>query len=442
MIKILHLSDIHMGSGFSHGRLNPDTGINTRLEDFVNTLSRCIDRALAEPVDLVLFGGDAFPDATPPPFVQEKFASQFRRLVDAQIPTVLLVGNHDQHSQGQGGASLCIYRTLGVPGFMVGDRLTTHYIQTRNGAVQVITLPWLTRSTLLARPETEGLSLAEVNQLLIERLRVVMEGEIRRLDPNVPTVLLGHLMIDNACYGAERFLAVGKGFTIPLSLLIRPCFDYVALGHVHRHQNLNASNDPPVIYPGSIERVDFSEEKEDKGYVMIELERGKVQWEFCPLPVRSFCTINVDIANAADPQAVLLKAIEKKNIQDAVVRLIYKLRSDQIDLIDSATIHQALSPAHNYTIQPELVSQLARPRVPELGTSNSIDPLEALKTYLDNRSDLKDIANGMLEAAQQLLAVETQVWQEADSERQSSEEIATQYNFIPAEDTQGQLRLL
>lgn len=442
MIKILHLSDIHMGSGFSHGRLNPDTGLSTRLEDFVNTLSRCIDRALAEPVDLVLFGGDAFPDATPPPFVQEKFASQFRRLVGAQIPTVLLVGNHDQHSQGQGGASLCIYRTLGVPGFMVGDRLTTHHIQTRNGAVQVITLPWLTRSTLLARPETEGLSLAEVNQLLIERLRVVMEGEIRRLDPNVPTVLLGHLMIDNACYGAERFLAVGKGFTIPLSLLIRPCFDYVALGHVHRHQNLNASNDPPVIYPGSIERVDFSEEKEDKGYVMVELERGKVQWEFCPLPVRSFCTINVDLANAADPQSALLKAIEKKNIQDAVVRLIYKLRSDQIDLIDSATIHQALSPAHNYTIQPELVSQLARPRVPELGTSNSIDPLEALKTYLDNRSDLKDIANGMLEAAQQLLAVETQVWQEADSERQSSEEIARQYNFIPAEDTQGQLRLL
>ena len=391
---------------------------------------------------MVLFGGDAFPDATPPPFVQEKFASQFRRLVDAQIPTVLLVGNHDQHSQGQGGASLCIYRTLGVPGFMVGDRLTTHHIQTRNGAVQVITLPWLTRSTLLARPETEGLSLAEVNQLLIERLRVVMEGEIRRLDPNVPTVLLGHLMIDNACYGAERFLAVGKGFTIPLSLLIRPCFDYVALGHVHRHQNLNASNDPPVIYPGSIERVDFSEEKEDKGYVMIELERGKVQWEFCPLPVRSFCTINVDLANAADPQSALLKAIEKKNIQDAVVRLIYKLRSDQIDLIDSATIHQALSPAHNYTIQPELVSQLARPRVPELGTSNSIDPLEALKTYLDNRSDLKDIANGMLEAAQQLLAVETQVWQEADSERQSSEEILTKYNSIPAEDTQGQLRLL
>ena len=435
MIKILHLSDIHMGSSFSHGRLNPTTGMNTRLEDFVNTLSRCIDTALAEPVDLVLFGGDAFPDATPAPYVQEKFASQFRRLVDAEIPTVLLVGNHDQHSQGQGGASLCIYRTLGVPGFVVGDRLTTHHIQTRNGSVQIITLPWLTRSTLLARPETEGLSLTEVNQLLIERLRVVMEGEIRRLEPNVPTVLLGHLMIDNASYGAERFLAVGKGFTIPLSLLVRPCFDYVALGHVHRHQNLNPANDPPVIYPGSIERVDFSEEKEDKGFVMIELEPGKAQWKFCPLPVRSFCTINVDLSKADDPQSTLLKAIDKKDIQDAVVRLIYKLRSDQIDSIDNASLHQALASAHTYTIQPELVSQLARPRLPELDASNSIDPIEALKTYLDNRADLKDIAAGMIDAAQLLLAAQTEVWLEP--EPNSSQDTPT----IP-EKIQGQLRLL
>lgn len=238
-MKILHLSDIHIGSGFCHGRVNPLTGLNTRLEDFVKTLSLCIDRALNDHVDLVLFGGDAFPNATPAPYVQEAFAHQFRRLVDADIPTVLLVGNHDQHSQGLGGASLNIYRTLAVPGFVVGDTLTTHRISTCNGDIQIITLPWLTRSTLMTRQETQGSSLAEVNQLLTERLQVVIEGEIRRLDPSIPTVLLAHLMADNATLGAERLLAVGKGFTLPLSLLTRSCFDYVALGHVHKHQNLN-----------------------------------------------------------------------------------------------------------------------------------------------------------------------------------------------------------
>ena len=407
MIKVLHLSDIHLGSGFSQGRINPETGLNTRLEDFTRTLGRCIDRAIAEPVDLVLFGGDAFPDSTPPPFVKQAFAQEFRRLVDAEIPTVLLVGNHDQHSQGQGGASLGIYRTLGVPGFVVGDRLETHRIQTRQGLVQVITIPWLTRSTLLTRPDTEGLSLEAVNKLLIDRLTVALEGEIRRLDPDIPTVLLGHLMVDRASFGAERFLAVGKGFNLPLGLLTRPQFDYVALGHVHKHQNLNPTNNPPVVYPGSIERVDFSEEKEDKGFVLVNLAKNQTTWEFCPLPVRPFCTIRVDISQQDDPLAALLGAIAKKNIDQAVVRLLYQLRPDQLNAIDMPKLHAALSSAHSYTIQPELISQLARPRVPQLAAGSAIDPLEALKTYLDNHDHLKGLQQDMIEAAKGLLAENT-----------------------------------
>lgn len=405
MIKILHLSDIHLGSGFSHGKINPETGINTRLEDFVNTLSICIDRAIAEPVDLVLFGGDAFPDATPPPYVHEAFASQFRRLADAEIPAVLLVGNHDQHSQGNGGASLSIYRTLVVPGFIVGDTIKTNRISTRNGDIQVLTLPWLNRSTLLTRPETEGLGLAEVNELLIKRLQPVLEAEVRRLDRNIPTVLLAHLMADRANLGAEKFLAVGKGFTIPVSMLIRPEFDYVALGHVHKHQNLNPSNDPPIIYPGSIERVDFSEEKEDKGYILLEVAPGKVDWEFCPIPARPFLTIEVDVSQQEDPLEAVLKAISKQEIEEKVVRFIYKLRSEQLDLINTSAIDRALQTAHSYSIRPELISQLARPRLPELGVGNTLNPIEALTTYLNNREDLQDIKKDLLEAAESLMNI-------------------------------------
>ncbi len=402
-IKILHLSDIHMGSGFSHGKVNPETGVNTRLEDFVKTLSLCIDRAIAEPVDLVLFGGDAFPDATPAPYIHEAFASQFRRLADAKIPTILLVGNHDQHSQGTGGASLSIYRTLVVPGFIVGDSITTHRISTGNGDIQIITLPWLNHSTLLTRPETEGLSLGEVGHLLLEKLQPVLEAEIRRLDPDIPTVLLGHLMADRANLGAERFLAVGKGFTIPVSFLIRPELDYVALGHVHKHQNLNKANNPPIIYPGSIDRVDFSEEKEEKGYVMVNIAKGMAEWEFNSLPVRPFCTITVDVSEAEQPETRILETISKTEITDAVIRLSYKLRSEQLELISNSTLDQALKTAHSYTIRPELVSQLARPRLPELGLGNTLAPLDALQAYLDNREDLRDIAPDMLEAAQELL---------------------------------------
>lgn len=405
MITLLHLSDIHMGSGFAHGRLNPETGLNTRLEDFIAALTRCIDRALAEPVDLVLFGGDAFPDATPPPLVQQALASQFCRLSAAGIPTVLLVGNHDQHAQGLGGASLSIYRTLGVPDVVVGDRLETHRIETVSGPVQIVTLPWLTKSTLLTRPETEGLSMTQVNELLLARLRVALEGEIRRLDAEIPAILLAHAMVDTATYGAERFLAAGRGFTVPMAMLARPCFDYVALGHVHRHQVL--CQQPLMIYPGSIERVDFSEETEEKGYLLVQVDRGGATAEFCPLPVRPFKTIELDISNAEQPQARLEQAIAKADIADAVVRCLYTLRSDQVDQIDQAALDLALAAAHSYTLQPEIKAQTSRRRLPELGTDSSLDPLAALGAYLANRDDLSDLAEGMIAAAAALTADET-----------------------------------
>lgn len=401
MIKILHLSDIHMGSGFSHGRINPTTGLNTRLEDFRRSLKRCVDSAIDRNVDLVLFGGDAFPDATPPPYIQQAFASEFCRLVAANIPTVLLVGNHDQHAQGIGGASLCIYRTLGVPGFIVGDTLTTHHIDTKSGPVQIVTLPWLTRSTLLTRPETQGLSMGEVGELLLDRLRVVLEAEIRKLDPEIPTVLLAHLMTDTARYGAERFLAVGKGFTVPMAILTRDCFDYIALGHVHKYQEVCSS--PLAIYPGSIERVDFNEEKEDKGYILLELEKGKVTAEFCVLPARVFETLEIDLTQEERPQLALVEAIAQANISEKVIRLLYKLRADQVEDIDNNALGEALANAHSYTIQPQLVSQLSRPRLPELGVDSSLSPMSALEAYLDNREDLNALAPDILAAAQGLL---------------------------------------
>ncbi|PZO40046.1 MAG: nuclease [Pseudanabaena frigida] len=400
-IKVLHLSDIHLGST-THGKVNPQTGLNTRLEDFVAALTLCIDRAINEPADIVLFGGDAFPDATPPPLVQQAFAKQFRRLADAGIPTVLLVGNHDQHSQGIGGASLAIYRSLAVPNFTVGDTIATHRIATEAGDIQIITLPWITRSTLLTKAETEGFSMTEVSQFLIDRLQVVIEGEIRKLDPQLPTIMLAHVMVDTATYGAERFLAAGKGFTIPLSMLTREAFDYVALGHVHRHQIL--ATQPLVVYPGSIERVDFGEENEAKGYCWLEVAKGNVKFEFCPIPTRAFRTIEVDVTQAEDPQAKLLKAIQKGKIDQAIARLIYKIKAEQLAQIDDRLLHEAMESAHNYSLIPEVVSQNPRSRMPDLSTAEALDPMTALKTYLSTREDLKNLEPEMLNAAQELLS--------------------------------------
>ena len=415
MVKVLHLSDIHLGSGLLHGRINPKTGLNTRLEDFTATLARCIDRAIAEPVDLVLFGGDAFPDATPPPLHQQAFAQQFIRLAQANIPTVLLVGNHDQHGQGLEGNSLSIFRTLGVPGFCVGDRLRSLRIDTCSGPVQVTTLPWLNRSALLTRPETEGMSSADLSQNLLQKLDVALEAETRSLDPTIPAILLAHTTIDRARYGAERHLAVGKGFTVPLSLLARPAYQYVALGHIHKHQVL--CDDPPTIYPGSIERVDFGEEKEDKGFILAEVTTEGTGYEFIPLDVRRFQTIRVDLTQAelADsPMQILEQAIASKEIEGAVVRLIYRIRSDRVDEISDRRLHNLLASASSYSISPEVIAP-SRTRLPSLAATD-LNPVEALEHYLQVRHDLSGLREDMLEAARQLAVDTIPNWSHEDPE--------------------------
>ncbi len=400
-LRILHTADIHLGSGLLHGRINPLTGQNTRFEDFVRTLGLVIDRAISESVDLVLFGGDAFPNATPEPAHQEAFARQFKRLSEAKIPTVLLVGNHDLYGRSGVSASLNIYTALGVPGFIVGDSLRTHRIETRSGPVQVVTLPWVHRSTLLTKEVTRGMSLDQVDELLVQRIETALEGEIRGLDPLVPALLTVHAMMDRAVYGAERHLAVGKGFCLPVSLVARPEFKYVALGHVHRHQVL--CENPPVIYPGSIERVDFGEEKEDKGFMLVEVGEGPAQYEFIKLPARPFRTLQLDLAQSTDPQAALLKAIGSIALDDCVVRLRYSLHAHQAEQINLEELQRALASAFSYQIQPQLISKLAQPRVPGLGENSTLNPVEALKQYLQMQESSEELQKDLITAAQRLL---------------------------------------
>ncbi len=401
MIRVLHLADIHLGGSLHHGRINPQTGRNTRYEDFVLALERCIDHALHEPVDLVLFGGDAFPNATPEPAHQEEFARQFKRLAQAHIPAVFLVGNHDLYNRGGGGASLNIYAALEVPGFTVGSHLTTHRITTPGGPVQVITLPWLHRSTFLTKEVTKGLTLEEVDRLLVDRLRIALEGEIRKLDPVIPTVLMAHVMVETAAFGVERNLAVGRGFTVPIDLLARKEFAYVALGHVHRHQIL--ATEPPVVYPGSIERVDFSEEKEDKGFMRVDLLPGGAEFRFITLPARAFRTIRVDCTQSEHPQQTLLRAIQKTAVQEAVVRVIYQIHSHQQDALDLAPVRQLLEPAFSYQLIPQTASQLAQPRVPALGEAAGLDPMSALDKYIESQAQLKDLRADLIQAAHGLM---------------------------------------
>ena len=119
-IRLLHIADIHIGME-NYGRLDPQTGINGRVMDFLRRLNDAVAYALDNEIDVVIFAGDAYKTRDPNPTYQREFARRMKRLADAGIPVVMLVGNHDLPAVAQRATSISIFSTLDVPNVIVGD---------------------------------------------------------------------------------------------------------------------------------------------------------------------------------------------------------------------------------------------------------------------------------------------------------------------------------
>jgi len=274
-MKILHFADLHLGME-NYGRMDGATGLHSRLMDFLRSFDELIDFALAEAVDLVLFAGDAYRTRDPSPTQQREFAARIRRLRAADIPVFMLVGNHDLPNATGRANSIEIFDTLAVEGVTLAKLPAIHLIQTNSGPVQIVALPWVLRSVILARDEYKNLSLDDLNRAMLTKVSNMIEFFIEQLDPAIPAILAAHGTVQGAVYGSERSVMLGSDLVLPPSLMAHPAFAYTALGHVHKHQVLN--DNPPVIYSGSLDRIDFGEEKDDKGFVLVELCGKQTTW--------------------------------------------------------------------------------------------------------------------------------------------------------------------
>jgi exonuclease SbcD len=162
-IRLLHLADLHIGME-NYGHIDPATGLNGRVMDFLRRLSEVVDYALENEVDLVLFAGDAYKSRDPNSTYRREFARRIKRLADAGIPVVLLVGNHDLPAQERRASSIDIFRTLDVPNVVVASRDHLHRLTTRRGEpIQVATVPYPIRQRLLAREEHKEKTIAELD---------------------------------------------------------------------------------------------------------------------------------------------------------------------------------------------------------------------------------------------------------------------------------------
>lgn len=382
-MKILHFADAHIDMA-NYGRHDPETGLPLRVLDFLKSLDTIVDAAIDEKVDMVIFAGDAYKDRSPAPTFQREWGRRIIRLSQAKIPTLLLVGNHDLSPAAGRAHAIQEFDTLQVPFVKVLQKpelLTSQDLW--NVPVQVIAMPWISRSGLMASMESTASDTKELFSNIESRISELVETWIEEADKDLPLILTAHASIEGAMFGAERMVMLGSDLVLPTSLVKDKRLDYVAMGHIHKPQDVNDGHHPPVIYPGSIERVDFGEAKDDKFYIIAEVARGdtKVEWKKIE-GTRPFIERRAVLRSSENVTEVLKSALPE-DMSDAIVKLIVEYPRELDTLIDESALRKYAEKAFEFHLvkRPQIES---RARIPEGQVVSSMSPLDLLMQYFDS----------------------------------------------------------
>jgi|YNPMSStandDraft_1061717.scaffolds.fasta_scaffold00312_4 exonuclease SbcD len=411
MLRILHFADAHIDIA-NYGRHDPQSGLPMRVLDFLKALDTIVDTAIAENVDLVLFAGDAYKDRTPAPTFQREWGRRIIRLSRAGIPCVLLIGNHDLSPALGRAHALQEYQTLEVENILVIDKPRLLRPDDLFGLpLQIMAIPWISRSSLMAHLQISATEPHKIHEEIEQRLQEIVQDWFKQTDRNLPTVLAAHATVQGARYGRERSIMLGNDLVLPGSLVRDNRLDYVALGHIHLRQNLNEGGHPPVVYTGSIERVDFGEANDRKYFVIASVEKGKTELDWRELHGRRFVDRTVNLMDAAaaasDGSLSVMERISgalppREELRDAIVRLAIDYPRDWDALIDEVSLRRHAELAFDFQLvrRPHVS---ARGRIGEVENIAAKSPLELLELYWETKGEPPEHIEELKQLAEQII---------------------------------------
>ena len=399
-MRLLHFADAHIDMA-NYGRHDPETGLPLRVLDFLKSLDTIVDAAIEEKVDMVIFAGDAYKDRSPAPTFQREWGKRIIKLSQAKIPTLLLVGNHDISPAVGRAHAIQEFDTLQVPFVKVLQK--PEFLKPADlwdVPVQVIAMPWISRSALMANLEMSGTETSEVFSSIESRISELVETWIEEADKSLPLILTAHASVEGATFGGERLVMLGSDLVLPTGLVKDTRLDYVAMGHIHKPQDVNEGHHPPVIYPGSIERVDFGEAKDDKFFIIAEVMRGaaKVDWRRIE-GTRRFIERRA-VLQSGENVTGFLKSQLPKDMSGAVVKLVVEYLRELDTLIDEPALRKFAEETFEFHLvkRPQIESRV---RIPEGQVVSSMSPLDLLGQYFDaakvsDKDDLQKLAHDII----------------------------------------------
>jgi len=403
-MKIVHFADAHIDA-VTIGKLDPKTGLPVRVMDFLKSLDTIVETAIDEKVDMVLFAGDAFKGRTPAPTYQREWGRRIMRLANEGILTLLLTGNHDVSPAFGRAHALEAFDTLEVSKVRVIDRpCLLGPDELEGNQVQVIAIPWISRSGMMGMLQLEETDPRKIYDELEQRVTEMILSWIDGADKNIPLILMAHAAVRGEKLSSERAITFEREIVLPASLVKDERLDYVALGHIHMGQDINEGSHPPVVNPGSIERIDWGEVNDEKYFVITNIRKGKTKVKWMKLDTRPFIDVRVKVENQKSAMETILNALPTgKEMKNALVRLTVELPSEWQRLIDTAAVTRKADSALSFqiNIQPIVTPRM---RLPDDRSMESLTPLEILDIYWDAKGVKESDLEKMKPLAAEIIA--------------------------------------
>lgn len=283
-MRILHTADWHIGHTLN------GWGRDAEHELWFKDLAALVRR---EEIDALIVSGDVYDGINPSGASQRILYSGLRMLKDSRpsLVTVITSGNHDPAGRLEApGAileSLDVHVVASVRRSGEEIDVTRHMFPLRDGAGEIrayaCAIPFLRAADLSGLSFTAEASGGSPIVEATRRFHHEMARGARDRAEGLPLIAMGHLHCHGATEseGSERRILIGGEHALPEDVF-SDAFDYVALGHLHRHQSLNGGR---IRYSGSCFPLSAAEIDYDHGVTILDVTEGSIEVAHHPLPL-------------------------------------------------------------------------------------------------------------------------------------------------------------
>ena len=362
-MKILTFADLHLGVS-TYGRIDPETNLNTRVLNALKSLDEMIDYAIRKNIKVIVFAGDAYKNSLQPPTITKEFNTRIRKALDHGIKVLILDGNHDVDKMETKKSPLNVFSDLKVQNSFQTRFHKEVELEVDDEKVKFVFLP-----TYHTKESIE--EIVENTEYTGVPIVYIFHGTYRGALLNEWNIADKETYIDPEIFDKEGVAAVVSG-------------------HLHKHQTMY--NSPLVYYVGSLQRVDFSEEKQPKGFVVLDVERdSSVTYDFIELESQKFFTLDLDLIGVEEETNEILESLKmfKSKIKDSILRI-------RVDVDKSTTINEKTIYEYARTIGVESVLDIQKKYKRSETIRNSdltehVNELDSLEMYFKEKENAKHI---------------------------------------------------